>query len=120
MTPVQIYSSAVFALVLVGVSFRRRPKIHIPIMLSAFALDLGSVVFLQIQRRAVQKAASKPTPILLVHISFALASLILYAAMTATGTRLARTGQGRGTHRVLAAIFLVCRAGTWVTSFFVV
>ncbi len=120
MTAVQAYSTGVVAVIVLGLALRRRPRVHIPLMLSAFALDLGSVVFLQVQRRAVQKAASTPTPLLMVHISFAFLSLVLYAAMAVTGTRLARTGNGRAAHRMLARVFLVCRAGTWITSFFVV
>lgn len=120
MTGVQAWSTAVLAVIAAGLAFRRKPRIHIPLMLSAFALDLGSVVFLQLQRHAVQKAATKPTPILMVHIAFAFSALVLYAAMTFTGSRLARTGNGRGAHRAGAAIFLACRLGTWATSFFVV
>lgn len=119
MTAVQAYSTAVLALIGVGLALRRTRRAHIPIMLTCFALDLGSVVYLQLQRDAVQKAASKPTPILMVHIAFALTTLVLYAAMTATGTRLARKDVGRGLHRKLAVVFLACRAGTWATSFFV-
>lgn len=120
MTPVQAFSTGVVAVIVLGLALRRNPRAHIPLMLGAFALDLGSVVYLQIQRRAMQKAASTPTPVLMVHIAFAFLSLLLYAAMVVTGTRLARTGLGRGAHRTLARIFLVCRAGTWITSFFVV
>lgn len=119
MTAVQAYSTAVLVLIAAGLAFRRRRKIHIPIMVSAFALDLGSVIFLQIQRHAVQKAASEPTTILMVHISFALATIVLYTAMAVTGTRLARKGVGRRTHKSLACVFLACRIGTWATSFFV-
>lgn len=119
MTPVQLYSTAVLALIAAGLAFRRRRQVHIPIMLLAFALDFGSVIYLQVQRHAVQKAASEPTPILLVHIAFALATLGLYTAMAVTGTRLARKGIGRSTHKRLAAVFLFCRVATWGTSFFV-
>lgn len=119
MTPVQAYSTAVLALVAVGLAFRHRRQIHIPIMLSAFALDFGSVIYLQLQRDAIQKAASEPTPLLMVHIAFALATIGLYTAMTVTGTRLARKGIGRTAHRRLAGVFLFCRVGTWATSFFV-
>lgn len=119
MTPVQAYSTAVLAVIAVGLALRRHRRAHIPVMASCFALDLGSVVYLQIQRHAVQTAATKPTPILLVHISFALATLALYTAMAVTGTRLARRDVGRGTHKALAAVFLVCRTGVWATSFLV-
>lgn len=119
MTPVQAYSTAVLALIAAGLAFRRRRQVHIPIMLIAFALDLGSVIYLQLQRHAIQKAASEPTTILMVHIAFALAAIGLYTAMTVTGTRLARNGAGRPVHKRLAAIFLFCRVGTWATSFFV-
>ncbi|MEK7470209.1 MAG: hypothetical protein AAB074_22800 [Planctomycetota bacterium] len=119
MTPVQLYSTVVLALIAAGLAFRRRRRIHIPIMLGAFALDLGSVVYLQVQRNAVQKAAAEPTTILMVHIAFALSALLLYTAMTVTGTKLARRGTGRPMHRGLACVFLVCRVSTWGTSFFV-
>jgi len=117
-TPVIAYSGLVLLLVFVGVALRKRPRAHIPIMLTAFALDLGSVVYLQLARNAVGKTASSPSTLLLVHVTVATATILLYAAMTATGWRLAATGRGRAAHRTLARIFLVCRIATWVTSFF--
>lgn len=120
MTPVQAFSASVVAVLAAGLAFRRRPRVHVPLMLSAFALDLGSVLYLQVQRSAVQKAAGSPDALLLVHIAFALGSLALYAALTVTGVRLLRTGQGRPAHKALAKAFLLCRTGTLVTSFAVV
>jgi hypothetical protein len=118
-TGVAAYSAGVLALIAAGLFFRKRPPAHIPLMLSAFALDLGSVVYLQLQRNAVQTAAGRPTAVLMVHVGFALTTLVLYGAMIVTGVRLLRRGAGRGAHKACAGAFLACRLGTYATSFFV-
>lgn len=115
---VVIYSTAVLALLFVGLAFRRRRRVHIPIMATAFALDLASVIYLQIKRSAVQTAVGQPTPLLMVHVGFAIATVVLYLVMVGTGWRLAASGLGRSRHRTAAWIFMACRLGTWATSFF--
>lgn len=118
MTPVIAYSTAVLALIATGVALRRRRRVHIPIMLSAFVLDVASVLYLQVQRQAVQTAVGKPTALLTVHVSLAILTIVLYLVVIPAGWRLAATGNGRTLHRRAAMLFLVCRVGTWATSFF--
>lgn len=118
MTPVIAYSTAVLALIVTGVALRRRRRVHIPIMLSAFVLDVASVLYLQVQRQAVQTAVGKPTTMLMIHVSLAIGTVILYLVVIPLGWRLAVSGKGRPAHRRAAMMFLVCRVGTWVTAFF--
>jgi hypothetical protein len=77
------------------------------------------VVYLQVQRSAVQTAVSHMTPILGVHVGFAAGTILAYVYMIATGWRLAARDAGRLAHRAGAVVFMVCRVGTWGTSFFV-
>jgi uncharacterized membrane protein YozB (DUF420 family) len=116
---VSAYSTAVLVLIFSGLAVRRRRRAHIPVMLSAFVLDMASVVWLQVQRRAVQTAVNEMTPILAVHVGLAVGTILLYLFMIATGWRLAARDAGRGAHRAGAVLFLACRVGTWATSFFV-
>ncbi|MBI2922476.1 MAG: hypothetical protein HYY18_15605 [Planctomycetes bacterium] len=118
MTPVIAYSTAVLAVIAAGLAFRRRRRVHIPLMLSAFVLDVASVLYLQVQRQAVQTAVGKPTTMLMIHVSLAIGTILLYLIVIPLGWRLAVTGKGRPQHRRAAVLFLLFRVGTWVTAFF--
>ena len=117
--PLKVLSVFVCVLLVVGVLNRRRRKIHIPLMMTSFLIDLGMVLYLEIRRGVVESIPSRPmTPLLIVHISLSTVVLICYGIQIYTGIQNAR-GRRRPWHRIGAAAFLVTRFGNLITSFII-
>ena len=56
-------STIVLLILAAGILLRRHRRIHIPIMITAFSLDLASVLAIEINRGAIKKAISSPPPL---------------------------------------------------------
>jgi uncharacterized membrane protein YozB (DUF420 family) len=118
-------STCVLILIAVGLVFRRRPRVHLPCMLSAFALDLGLVLYIELNRHAIQtvgEAIHRPFPqgVLLFHVMMSLLTLALYVLMLRLGFGLLKGRESvRLPHRYLGSAFVVCRLANYVSSFFV-
>jgi type IV secretory pathway TrbL component len=112
-----------FLLVWIGVTFRRRRRVHVPIMASACVIDIANVLIIELGRGAVEKSLSTATTardwVLKLHILVSVTCIVCYAIAIVTGTRLLRRGAGRAVHRRNAAVFLVCRTVNFITSFWV-
>lgn len=107
-------------LILVGFHFRRRTRVHVPLMVSAILLDVVMIVQLETNRSVVAKAAAAVTPLLKFHIGVALTTVIAYLAMIVTGILLLRGMRVRKPHRVLGFYVLIARSLVSITAFGVV
>lgn len=120
-----VISTLVLGLILLGFSFRRTPKVHIPCMLTAFALDLGLVLYIEFSRQAVERVSQEiqhPSHwLLLFHVLVSVTVLVLYVVMLRLGLKLFKGEESqRHLHRRLGFCFLVCRLSNYVTSFWVI
>ncbi len=123
------FSSLVLIIIAAGLYFRKRMSLHIPLMLTAFAIDLTLVLVIEIQRMAVEKVvghvAAGTNYFLIFHAAISLLVLVAYAALTYTGSKVykgmkAGTGKPRdiyALHKKFAAAFIVLRLINYVTSF---
>jgi len=110
-------STLVLLLLAAGFLSRRRRRIHIPIMLAAFGLDLSLVLAIEITRGAIRKATTAPPPLLLFHVLVSVLALVFYGAMYVLGRRVqSGAEQLRPWHRRTALVFGACRATNYVTS----
>ncbi|MBI2608741.1 MAG: hypothetical protein HYW47_03980 [Deltaproteobacteria bacterium] len=117
---VQLYVGFVLVLIFVGVSFKRKPKIHVPIMISCLVLDLSAVLYLEITRNAVMEAIEHaPEFLMQIHLVFAVTTLVGYGVAATTGTLLLKGKRVRHIHKTNAVIFLLARIGVFITSFWV-
>lgn len=117
--PLTILSAFVCALLVFGLFFRRRHAIHIPAMLTAFAIDLGIVVYLEVQRGVVESIPKRPiTPLLIFHITISVIVLILYSTQVYSGFRRWRGCRSRW-HYYAAYGLLPLRLLNFVTSIMV-
>jgi hypothetical protein len=119
-------NTAMVAVLALGLYHRHRPKLHIPLMLTAFAVDLGNVIMIEFFARGRGKGAveqgleslsGEGSAILRFHIAVSLACIAGYFVAVITGTRLYRRGRGRLVHKANAAIFVLTRLASYVTSF---
>ena len=118
---VHAYIALVLCLIFVGVYFRRKKRIHVPIMLSSLVLDLSAVVYLELDRNVIMKAYERtPEALMKVHLVFAVFTLLGYGLALVTGINLLRgNNKLRYLHRLNACIFLIARVGVLITSFWI-
>ena len=119
-TATQWLSIFVCVMLATGVLFRRRRRVHIPLMLTAFAIDLGIVLYLEIARHVIESLVDRPmTVLLVVHILLSVLVLVLYVVQVVTGIKKAR-GKPVAAHLKVAVVFMICRFGNLATSMMVV
>ena len=115
-----VLSTVVLVLIALGLKYRKVNRIHIPLMLSAFAIDLGMVVWLEFNRLAVEKVVGGVSGLLLFHVIVSIGVVILYVALISTGMKLfKKVTLSPALHRNLAVAFVIGRLINYVTSFFV-
>ncbi len=112
-------STLVVALLAAGLWFRhRRPQVHMRLMISAFALDLLLVLYIEISRHAVEKVAARVSPMLWFHAGVSVGVLLCYMTMILLGRGvLAGAGSSRYWHRNVGMAFVVLRSLNYVTSY---
>jgi uncharacterized membrane protein YozB (DUF420 family) len=121
MSVLALCSTAALVFVAAGLLLRRRrPEWHLKLMMAAFAIDLGLVVYIEATRRAVEKVAFEGHALLWFHAAVSVGVVVCYAAMIGLGRRLL-VGEAtvRHLHRNLGVLFCVLRLLNYVTSFLV-
>ena len=128
-------NTAMVLVLAVGLTLRYRPKVHMPLMLTAFVVDLVNVLILELSRGAVGQATQAFTDgarFMQFHVLVSALSLVGYGVALVTGTKLYRASRSasasqgenpararrlRQVHKVNAAIFIFLRLASYVTSF---
>jgi Na+/H+ antiporter NhaD/arsenite permease-like protein len=122
-TLMQFQSLCIVLLMLVGIAFKRKRTAHIRIMSVAMIWDIILILQIELSRSAILKASQAVSnPLALnVHVSIAVATVVLYAFMVYTGRGLLNGKvELRQKHRVLGYSTLLMRILTFVTSFWAV
>ena len=93
---------------------------HYPLMLTAFALDIGMVLYIELAREAIKTATSGPPPLLMFHILISCLVIVCYLVQFYLGWRL-YTGKSTSSRAHLATgiLFCVLRLTNYVTSFMI-
>lgn len=120
----QIQSLCILGLMYVGVFFKRNRKLHVKLMASSMIWDIILILQIELTRSAIVKASESmlgsKSLILNIHVAMAVACVILYGFMVATGRKLLGGDNSiRPKHRLLGISTLVLRTLVFVTSFFV-
>lgn len=115
-------STFILVLISVGIYFRKNSKIHIPIMVSAFILDLSLVLVIEIMRHAVEDVVenviTKTDPFVLFHATISLFVLVFYVILAMTGFRITKNRKNAlAFHRIAAIMFVILRLANYITSF---
>ena len=120
MTILHVLSTAVLVVLLVGFAQRANRRRHRALMLAAFAVDLGLVVWIEVTRHAIEKVAGGVPWLVQIHVAISTGVLVGYVAMILLGSRLfAGRGDLRSMHRWVGLGFVVLRGLNYVTSFLV-
>ncbi len=114
----KILSITACALLVTGYLNRKRRGIHIPLVVSAFVIDMAIVLYIEISRGALEAAQAKMGPLMIVHITLSVITILLYFGQIVTGIRKLR-GKPSAWHGVGGRLLLLFRFGNLVTSFLV-
>jgi len=120
----QLQSFSILALMYVGVIFKRNRELHIKLMSTSMIWDILLILQIELTRSAIVKASESmmgsKSMILNIHVALAIACVIFYGFMVASGRRLLRGEASiRPRHRILGITTLVLRTLVFATSFFV-
>lgn len=120
----QLQSICILVLMYVGVIFRRNRRLHVKLMASSMVWDILLILQIELTRSAIIKASESmigsKSLILNIHVAMAIACVILYGFMVASGRRLLKGETGiRARHRMLGISTLILRTLVFATSFFV-
>ncbi len=119
----QTQSFCIVLLMMVGILFRRRRQLHVKIMSLAIIWDVILILQVELSRSAILKATNvvKNSMILNIHVSLAIATVVLYGFMIYTGRKMLANEPGvRAKHKVLGYTTFILRVLTLVTSFWAV
>jgi hypothetical protein len=118
MTPLKAISIGVCGLLVVGYANRRRRRVHIPLMVAAFVIDMAMVAYIELTRDAIATAKEKMSTMMIVHISVSVTVILLYLGQIFSGFRKACGSEGRW-HGAAGRWLIITRLGNLVTSFIV-
>lgn len=118
LSPLKIVSIGVCIALIIGFVNRRRPRIHVPLMLAAFVVDLAMVVYIEVTRDALASAKAKMGVLMVVHILISVGVLVLYVVQVVSGLANLRGRRSRR-HGPAGTSLLVLRLGNLLTSFMV-
>ncbi|MCM2351694.1 MAG: hypothetical protein NDI69_16885 [Bacteriovoracaceae bacterium] len=119
----QTQSLCIVLLMLAGIVARRRRQLHVKLMSIAMIWDIILILQVELSRSAILKASNAITnPLILnVHVSFAVATVILYGFMVHSGKKMLANEPGiRKKHRILGYTTFLLRILTFITSFWAV
>jgi len=119
----QIQSTLIVLLMFYGIYHRKNRYKHIRTMKLCIIWDLLLIVQIELTRGAIVKASKALTnpAILNIHVSLAIATVLLYIVMLYTGTKLKNNNESiRPIHRFFGLTTLTVRLSTFITSFLVI
>lgn len=120
MSTLNILSTVVLVLIAAGIIKRRTVSLHWPLMLSAFLLDMGMVLYIELTREAVKTTISGPPPMLMFHIIVSSLVLVLYLVQFSLGYRLlTRKVLNSNFHLRVGITFVVLRLVNYITSYII-
>ena len=116
-----LVSTLVLVLIAGGVYYRRETRTHLRLMLAAFVVDLGLVVYIEATRHAVEKVSHHTGLLLWTHVAISVAVLVAYVAQIQLGRRILRGFvASRSLHIRLGLTFCTLRLLNYITSFMIV
>lgn len=115
----KVVSTIVVILLVMGFINRRQRWVHIPVMASAFVIDIALVLYIEANRGVVGGVARGEyyDALMMVHLPASIAAVLLYIPLITFGILLARNkNRYRPFHKWTAYSFLFFRGVNYITS----
>jgi len=116
---IKLISFGVCLIIVAGLYYRKRRTVHIALMSSAFFIDLGLLLYIELSRQAIHTVTHQPHPFVALHTGISFLTGIAYVVQIGSGIVLARTGRKRALHHYGAWAFVTLRLLNFVTSLWV-
>lgn len=121
-----VISTLVILILAAGLIFRHKRKLHIPLMSTAFAIDLSLVLIIELQRQAIENVIVNHNNFVWFHVSISVLVLVLYIVLAVTGSKMSKLAAGPEfynlmlvkVHKLASLLFIAFRLTNYVTSFF--
>jgi uncharacterized membrane protein YozB (DUF420 family) len=122
-----LFSTMVLLLIAFGLINRHKRKIHVPVMATAFAIDLSLVLVIEIQRQAIENIViNQHNSFTWFHVIISTIVLVLYIVLAVTGYKMSKLVSGPmfyqtqlvQTHKITSIVFIVLRLTNYMTSLF--
>jgi len=111
-------SIGVYLILVIGYINRRNRRVHIPLMLTAFVVDMAMLLYIEFTRDAIQAAQDRMSTLMFIHVLLSVATLVLYVGQIITGIKKLK-GKPSTWHRIGGQSLMLTRLGNLVTSFMV-
>jgi hypothetical protein len=119
----QMQSLSIVILMAAGIAVHKQRKLHVRLMSLSMVWDVLLILQIELSRSAILKASKAMTnPLALnVHVSIAVATVIMYGLMIFTGRKvLSGQYEMRARHKSLGYTTMALRILTFITSFWAV
>lgn len=118
LSPLELTSCGVCVLLAIGLLNRHRKRVHIPCMVCAFLVDMGMVLYIELNRGAIKSARERMGPLMMVHIALSLVVVVLYFGQIVSGIRKVK-GKPSAWHGRTGCSLMLFRLGNLITSIMV-
>lgn len=116
-------STVSLIILLCGMYYRKDKKKHIPLMITAFVIDVALVLYIEVNRAVVHQVTSEikeMSGIMVFHVIISVITLILFGLQIILGLILKRGAEtARFWHKYSGWSLLVFRLGNYVTSYLI-
>lgn len=115
-----VISFIVLVIIGLGIWQRKNRKVHYSLMTLACIIDVGLVLWIELNRGAVDKAIHSSGALLTFHVAVSVGALLLYFVQFYLGFKILRGNLVTiKTHKVCGITFVVLRLTNFITSFMV-
>lgn len=115
----KILSFFVCIIIILGLYFRKERTKHISLMVTAFVVDMGLVLYIEMTRQAIDTAMHPTHPYVIFHVIISVAVVVMYLWQIIIGLRLLKLNKNVSLHRWGGLTFFVLRLANFFTSLWI-
>lgn len=113
-----IVSTFTIVLLAIGIASRRNMRLHMRIMVAAFAIDIATLLAIELSRGAIERVVSTPKPLVWIHVGISVLVVVAYFVQLRLGSQILRGNVvARATHVRVGVTFCALRLANYFTSF---
>ena len=113
-----IVSTLTIVLLAIGIACRKNMRVHMRIMVAAFAVDFATLIAIELSRGALAKMTSTPKPLVWIHVVISVFVMIAYLIQLRLGWKILHGDNiARDVHIKVGVTFCALRLANYFTSF---
>lgn len=117
LSELQLISLTILIIYTIGYFYRKKRSKHIPMMLFAYCSDLALILYIELNRGAIEQTIGFPDGILGFHIIISIGAFLSSTILVILGILLYKGKEKlRPIHKYLAYLFFILRYLNFITS----